>query len=286
MSTVGSIIRQRRLELGLTLAEVAQSSGATKGYLSMVETGRVNNPPSTALLERIERALQLDAGQLVEQANWQSAPQSVREAMQQLAEDAKRGRALAQWLSDATSRRAGGGKNLDKLYRSGQLSRKIRESFPTPTSENQDAPQLIQQAAGTVAALSKIPLINKVTAGYPRGFTDLDYPARIADEYLTVPPGNEGDPDAFAATVIGESMLPDYREGDVVVFSPAAQVIDGCDCFARIEPEHETTFKRVFFEEEGSKVRLQPLNPKFPPQVLPREEVAGLYRAVWRMSKL
>ena len=85
MSTVGSIIRQRRLELGLTLAEVAQSSGATKGYLSMVETGRVNNPPSTALLERIERALQLDAGQLVEQANWQSAPQSVREAMQQLA---------------------------------------------------------------------------------------------------------------------------------------------------------------------------------------------------------
>lgn len=50
-------------------------------------------------------------------------------------------------------------------------------------------------------------------------------------------------------------MLPDYREGDVVVFSPARAVASGSDCFVRLEPDHESTFKRVFFEEaiEGAK---------------------------------
>lgn len=270
--------------------------------MSMIETGRAANPPSIPLLERLEAALKLDPGQLVELAELQTTPRSVRKAMQQLAEDARRGRELAQWLSNATSRRAGGGKNLDKLYRSGQLSRKIRESLPPPetTPPEDEAAQTAKKPAdarvgilagmlpgGTLpgAGLPGVPLVNKVSAGYPRGFTDLDYPARIADDYVAAPFAG-GDPDAFAATVVGESMLPEYREGDIVIFSPAADVVDGSDCFARIEPEHETTFKRVYFEADGSQVRLQPLNPRFPPRVLPREEVAGLYRAVWRMSKL
>jgi repressor LexA len=132
--------------------------------------------------------------------------------------------------------------------------------------------------------LYRVPLVNKVAAGYPCGFTDLDYPARVADSYLSCPGLN--DPDAFAATVIGESMMPDYLEGDIVVFSPSAEVTEGSDCFVRLEPDHETTFKRVFFSEQGAVVRLQPLNQKFPPVVRTREQLAGLYRAVWRYSKL
>jgi SOS-response transcriptional repressor LexA len=130
----------------------------------------------------------------------------------------------------------------------------------------------------------RVPLINRVAAGYPTGFTDLDYPARIADRYVPAP--DLDDPDAFALIVCGESMLPDYREGDIVFFSPAAAVEDGCDCCVRLEPDHETTFKRVFFEDDGSAVRLQPLNPAFAPRTLPREDVAGLYRAVGRVSRV
>jgi SOS-response transcriptional repressor LexA len=81
-------------------------------------------------------------------------------------------------------------------------------------------------------------------------------------------------------------MTPDYREGDIVVFSPARPVKSGMDCFARIEPDHESTFKRVFIEpgtgvEAGRElIRLQPLNPRYAARTLPREQVAGLYAAV------
>lgn len=137
---------------------------------------------------------------------------------------------------------------------------------------------------------SPVPLINKVAAGYPSGFTDLGYPARISDDVVIVPgyTGLHGgnDPDAFAATVCGDSMTPDYLAGDIVVFSPLSDVINGSDCFARLEPDHECTFKRVFFAEGGACIRLEPLNRDYPTRTVDREQVAGLFRAVWRMSRL
>ena len=143
-------------------------------------------------------------------------------------------------------------------------------------------------AVALLAALPReVPLINRVAAGYPTEFTDLGYPARVADEYVRCP--DIADADAFAARVIGDSMLPDYREGDIVIFSPARDVRPGSDCFARIEPDHESTFKRVFFERDADGeelIRLQPLNPAYPPRTLPREHVAGLYAAVTVMRRI
>ena len=49
-----------------------------------------------------------------------------------------------------------------------------------------------------------------------------------------------------------------------------------------MEPDHETTFKRVYFEGEAGResIRLQPLNPAYPARTFERERVAGLYAAV------
>lgn len=277
MQTVGQIVRRRREQFGLTLAALAERAGLTKGYLSMIENHRVANPPSREVLGHLERALELSEGELQRAAGWQSAPPEVRRELERLADDAQRGRELAQWLQASTSRRAGGGKNLDKLYRSGALRKRLAKVF----HEDETTPRDVRPGE---AVCGRVPLINKVAAGYPRDFTDLDYPARIADEYVPSPMIH--DPDAFAATVCGDSMLPTYHEGDIVVFSPLADVTEGCDCFVRLEPDHETTFKRVYFDAKHQTVRLQPLNPEFAPSILPRERVAGLYRAVWRMSKL
>lgn len=279
MKTVGQVVRARRAALDLTLAVLAERVGATKSYLSMIENQRVANPPSRELLESLERALEMEAGELREVAGWQSAPPEVRRQVEQLADDARRGRELAAWLRASTSRRAGGGKNLDKLYRSGQLGKRINQALGAKQESGKSAAAVKEM----VKLTGRVPLINKVAAGYPRDFTDLDYPASVADEYVPCP---IDDPDAFAATVCGESMQPMYQAGDVVVFSPAAEVVDGSDCFVRLEPSHESTFKRVFLDEAAGTIRLQPLNPKFPAQVVHRENVAGMYRAVWRMSKL
>ncbi|MEX0886586.1 MAG: LexA family transcriptional regulator [Phycisphaeraceae bacterium] len=275
MQTVGQIVRHRREALGLTLTRLAQRAGTTKSYLSMIENRRVANPPAPATLDALERALELEPGELRAAADFETAGPEVRRQLAQLADDAQRGRELARWLKHNTSRHAGGGKNLDKLHRSGQLRKRIEKTLGN-----------VELAAGVASALAgRVPLVNKVAAGYPSGFTDLDYPARIADESVPAPP-QLGDADAFAATVVGQSMLPDYRQGDIVVFSPAADVVSGCDCFVRLLPDHETTFKRVFLDEQAGTIRLQPLNPAFAPSVHDREQVAGMYRAVWRMSAL
>lgn len=158
---------------------------------------------------------------------------------------------------------------------------------PTARADDKPQPHARPHPQATTFPVGRVPLINKVAAGYPSGFTDLDYPAQVADEYVLAP--GVRDPDAFAARVTGESMLPDYKPGDIVVFSPLADLADGCDCFARLEPNHENTIKRVYFETDAhgeELIRLQPLNPAFTALTLPRDEVAGLYRAVWRMTAL
>lgn len=161
---------------------------------------------------------------------------------------------------------------------------------PEPIREQLKQARHPPPEASPAHPVSQVPLINKVAAGYPSGFTDLGYPAHVGDELVAVPgyTGVHGgnDPDAFAATVCGDSMRPDYRAGDVVVFSPLADVVDGCDCFARLEPDHESTFKRVYFDLEHDLIRLVPLNGDYPTRAVAREQVAGLFRAVWRMSRL
>jgi transcriptional regulator with XRE-family HTH domain len=280
MQTVGQQLRQRRQYLGLSLAEVAERIGVARSYLSMIENHRVANPPSAGLLQALEQALGFEPEALRTAAAWQNTPEPVKQRLDALEQSAQHGQALAHWLKEATTRHGSGGKNLDRLYRSGQLSKRVNALLAEVETPGDASLAPVQSPR------RRVPLINHVAAGYPTGFTDLDYPARIADEYIECP--DLTDPDAFAARVVGASMAPDYREGDIVVFSPQADVTAGCDAFARLEPDHDTTFKRVFFEGEpgAEQIRLQPVNEQFAPRIVPRQQVAGLYRAVWKMSRL
>jgi transcriptional regulator with XRE-family HTH domain len=280
--SVGALIGQRRRERRLTLQRVADMVGCAKSYLWQIEQGRRANPPSVELLERLERALGMTAGSLVRVAEWASTPAPVRERLSELEVEQKVAQRLAEILAESGIDDGGKvGGALDRAHRSGELRRLVERIAPEKRgsslggSEGRVAPPVVRELP------MEVPLINQVAAGYPREFTDLGYPARVAGEYVRTP--DVSDPDAFAARVVGDSMLPEYREGDIVVFSPARLVVSGMDCFARLEPDHETTFKRAYFEkdERGEElIRLQPLNPAFASRTLPREHVAGLYAAV------
>jgi phage repressor protein C with HTH and peptisase S24 domain len=187
-------------------------------------------------------------------------------------------RALAKLLTNSAQQ----GTSLDDLYASGALREVIEQLDPESDSSSDEPSHLPPMESNIARSLpNEVPLINRVTAGYPADFTDLGYPARVSDEYIRTPDLN--DPDAFAARVVGDSMQPTYQEGDIVVFSPAKQVESGADCFVRLEPDSESTFKRIYFEtsEAGEElIRIQPINNAYPPQTVPREQVAGLYAGV------
>ncbi len=253
--SLGQIIRTRRQELNLTLDEVSSRIGFSKPYLSTIETGKVNNPPSDELLRKLEKALDVKPGLLLHIAHMEGMPADIRRRYEVSEAENKKLRNVMRNLKGRKPR--GGG--IGSLLR------------------NADRGHLAMPAGELV------PIINKVSAGYPADFNDLDYPVGVADDYVRCP--DLHDPNAFAVRVVGDSMEPKFRQGDIVVFSPAAEVHSGDDCFVRFSGPHETTFKRVYFEPED-KVRLQPRNEKYPPTVVAGKRVAAMYRAIIRYEKL
>ncbi len=297
MEALGPKIRKHRRRLGLTLDELAGRTSISKPYLSLIETGRVNNPPSDEKLRRLEQALAFTPGELVTQAHLQRTPRDVRAMLQKLMEGAKD--------EGTKARRHEGTKGEEEpalATRNSQLATSdTPHSALSPQHSDPDTPidldsayltgilqELVDKSAGNIEQVTAnaVPVINRVSAGYPRDFSDLGYPPRVADDYLSCP--DVSDRDAFAARVHGDSMVPKYRQGDIVIFSPALSPRDGDDCFVRFADGH-TTFKRVFFEsdEQGkSTLRLQPRNERYRPQTIPAEMVAGLYRAIFRYQRV
>ncbi|MCC6229259.1 MAG: S24 family peptidase [Phycisphaerales bacterium] len=285
MGGLGTLVRRRRLELDLTLDELAERIGKVKSYVWGIENER--RVPPDAVLRELASALSMDEGVLVRAARWDETPAMVKREMESLRTTQESRRKLAARLIEIVRGSAVGSDGrvrgaLDETYRSGELSRLVDRISPSP--ESAAGGEVGAAAASELAPASlalEVPLINSVAAGYPREFTDLGYPARVADQYVRCP--DVRDADAFAARVVGDSMEPAYQQGDIVVFSPLKAVKNGSDCFARLEPDHETTLKRVYFETdaEGNElVRLQPLNSAYPPRVVRREQVAALYAAV------
>ena len=251
--SLGQIIRKKREQLHLTLDKVSAGVGFSKPYLSTIETGKVNNPPSDELLTKLEKTLEFEPGLLLHIAHMESLPPDIRQE-----------------------------------YESAEAqNQKLRQFIKNLVHKKTDAVQvdtlLAESEKASLAAGRLVPVINKVAAGYPADFNDLDYPAGVADDYVRCP--DLHDTNAFAVRVVGDSMEPKFSEGDIVIFSPAAEVHSGDDCFVRFAMPHETTFKRVFFEP-NDKVRLQPRNEKYPPMIVDGKRIDGLYRAITKYEKL
>src|SRR5439155_24395630 len=84
MEPLGPKLRRQRRRLGLTLDELAGRTGISKPYLSLIETGRVPNPPSDEKLRRLEQTLGFPAGELISQAHLQRTPRDVRAVLSKL----------------------------------------------------------------------------------------------------------------------------------------------------------------------------------------------------------
>lgn len=75
---LGRHVRRHRLRQVITLDELAELTGTSKGYLSLFERGRLRYPPQPDKLQRIEDALGLPAGEQVLVANIIRTPDRLR----------------------------------------------------------------------------------------------------------------------------------------------------------------------------------------------------------------
>lgn len=266
--TLGGQIRQQRETLSLTQDQVALRAGISKPYLSNIENDKTQNPPTDRVLEGLEKALGFEQGQMLYLAHLARTPVDIRAKMEQAeTELEKLKNVLKQILSRWPKNEQG---ELDDSAGVELVPPDQLEEFSRNISE-------------TLSAGRHVPLINKVAAGYPHNFTDLDYPASIADDYVRCP--DISDKNAFAARVVGDSMEPKYQESDIVIFAPNSVPANGDDCFVRFADTYDTTFKRFYRDEDGS-IRLQPLNPDYPAQRFAPERISGIYPAVFRIERI
>ncbi len=285
MEALGPKIRRQRRRLGLTLDELAARVSISKPYLSLIENGRVVNPPSDEKLRRLEQMLGFTPGELLTQAHLQRTPQDVRAVLQQLM-------AASGKEADEREQRAAAAASPPR-HNMAQDVGVSAEPRPAPVAPNLDPAylsgvlrEMADRSGLTRVTAHAIPVINRVSADYPRDFCDLNYPPRVADEYVSCP--DVTDRAAFAARVHGDSMMPQYRPDDIVIFSPALEARDGDDCFIRFA-DGQTTFKRIFFEPNDAgqpHLRLQPRNERYRPQTVPSQNVAGLYKAIYRYQRV
>ena len=110
----------------------------------------------------------------------------------------------------------------------------------------------------------QVPLISFVQAGLWREAVDSHAPG-AGDRYLLTetPLG----PHAFALTVRGDSMQPEFREGDTIIVDPDINPLPG-DFVVAKNDDNEATFKkfrpRGINEDGQTVIELVPLNEDFP----------------------
>ena len=77
----------------------------------------------------------------------------------------------------------------------------------------------------------------------------------------------------FGLKVKGDSMEPEYLDGDTLILEKADDCESGDDCVVMVNG-NDGTFKRVFKNENG--IILQPLNPTYSPMVYSNEQIENL----------
>ena len=133
---------------------------------------------------------------------------------------------------------------------------------------------LIGESNGAAQA---IPLIGLAEAGASGYFDDAGFPVGKGWDEIAFP--GVTDERAYALEISGDSMLPTYRDGDVIIVSPAAPVRRGDRVVVRTA-SGEIMVKELK-RQTARQIELKSLSADHPERTLTLEDVAWLARVVW-----
>jgi len=122
-----------------------------------------------------------------------------------------------------------------------------------------------------------VPLLGLAQAGSGGFFDSAGFPAGQGWDEVQLPSAPEDG--SYALEVSGDSMLPLYRDGDVVVVSPTAQMRRGDRVVVRTKGGE--VLVKVLYRQTPRLVELHSLNPAHPPRVIDVKDIEGMGRIVW-----
>jgi phage repressor protein C with HTH and peptisase S24 domain len=133
---------------------------------------------------------------------------------------------------------------------------------------------LIADSTGTAQA---VPLIGFAEAGAGGYFDDGGFPVGKGWDEIAFPAVN--DDHAYALEISGESMQPAYRDGDVIIVSPAAPVRRGDRVVVKTK-NGEVTVKELK-RRTAKSIELRSINPAHAERTIPVRDVLWIARIVW-----
>lgn len=122
-----------------------------------------------------------------------------------------------------------------------------------------------------------IPMVGFAQAGVGGYFEDAGFQPGDGFEWVEVPE-NAGE-GTFALGVQGDSMLPLYRKGDILIVKPDTAVRQGDRVVVRTRDGE--VMAKTLLRQTPTAVELQSLNPEHPDRQLPIADVDWMARILW-----
>lgn len=122
-----------------------------------------------------------------------------------------------------------------------------------------------------------VPLVGLARAGAGGFFDASGFPVGADWESVSFPDMEEQN--VYALEVTGESMLPLYRDGDVIIVSPTERPRRGDRVVVRTTDGE--VMAKILYRQTADSIELHSINPEHPPRNLESAEVDWVARIIW-----
>ena len=123
----------------------------------------------------------------------------------------------------------------------------------------------------------QVPLIGFAQAGVGGFFDDGGFPAGQGWDEINFP--NQDRDAVYALEVSGDSMMPLYRHGDVIIVSPGATIRKGDRVVVKtLDGE---VMAKLLLRRSSKAIELKSLNPEHPDRSFRPEEIDWMARIIW-----
>jgi phage repressor protein C with HTH and peptisase S24 domain len=130
---------------------------------------------------------------------------------------------------------------------------------------------------GNGPAAQAVPLIGFAEAGAGGYFDDGGFPVGKGWDEIAFPAVN--DEHTYALEISGDSMLPAYRDGDVIIVSPGAPIRRGDRVV--VKTKKDEVLVKELKRRTSKSIELQSINAAHPDRTLAVSEVVWIARIVW-----
>ena len=168
--------------------------------------------------------------------------------------------------------------------KSKRITPESRERWPSTESvakalaaTNNSIDTFVQLIGDTARTVQSVPLLGFAQAGAGGYFDEGGFPTGKGWDEVALPSVN--DEHAYALEISGDSMRPAYRDGDVIVVSPATPIRRGDRVV--VKTRGGEVMVKELKRRAAKTLELQSLNPNHVDRTLAAADVDWIARIVW-----